>query len=110
MHVWADLITVDEAYLRYRGTFPEKRVRHVIDVFCELNSLPCTLVMREVLDVYLMGYWKFGERPCVGDQCALSAAQLGAWDRRFMVHSDALCWEKAIFVRYSRFDDRRSSV
>lgn len=101
---------MDEVDLRYRGSFAAKRARHVSDAFRKLNSVPYEPIIRDGLDVDYCRYRTFEELPYVSNLCALLAAQLETWDRRFIVHLYAICCKKTISVSYFRYEGRSFSI
>lgn len=80
------------------------------ELFKGLSILPyASVIIEGDIDFDLWRYQTYGERTYVANLCALPAERLNAWRGRFLVHADTICWQRAIRVSHSRYEDRFSS-
>jgi hypothetical protein len=106
--VWRDIVAVDDIDLAGRDSVASRKVRLIRDVAKGMSALCGGEVIDDDLDVDLWKYRYFGERSYVHNLVALADDLPAEWDGQFMVHEDALCWERAIIrseFRYKRMSD-----
>lgn len=102
------LIAVNEAYLSFRGSFDKKRARDVSEVFKGLSNLPNAPFIAGDVHVDLWRYRTYGERTLVRNLYAVQTGRVKAWRGRYLIHTDAICWQRAIVVSQFRYEDRYS--
>ena len=106
--VWRDVIAVDDADLSYFGSSTSKMSRHVAEVMKGMVALPSGPLVEEAdVDVDIWRYRYYGERSYVRNLCGIPDETLAAWRGRYMVHEDAVLWERAILPTRFRYFDRR---
>lgn len=89
-------------------TLEVKRSRHVAEVEKAMLALPSGPLVEDDVGVEICRYLYYGERPYVENVCALPAETLASWKGRYMVHDDAICWNRAILqanISYMNWDE-----
>lgn len=94
--VWRDIIAFDDADLNYYGSAEALKSRHVADVSKGMLALSGGPLVEECFDVDLWLYSYYGERPYVAYLSALSIEILETFRGMYMVHLDAICYERSI--------------
>lgn len=108
--VWHDVIAVDNIDLSYIESVDAKRARHVSDVAMEVLSLSGGPFIDDGIDVDLLRYRYYDERPYVANHCVLPADLLESWRGRYIVHTDAVYWNRAILTAQCRYLDLCESM
>lgn len=101
---------MDAANLSSCVTLQSKGIRHLTDAYKGLTSLLNAPVIGERLDIGVVRYRNYGERGYVGNLYALLDELLASWRNLFLVHVDAIFWDRAILVSHFRYEDGYSYV
>lgn len=82
-------------------------MENVAKVILALARAP---LLEEDVYVYIWRNPYYAERPYIENLCALPALWLGSWRWQYMVHLDAICWERAIMPPRFRYLEPLRSV
>lgn len=96
--------------MNYDGLADVLMSHHVEDVAKGIRDLAGGSLSEENVDVHLWRYRYYGERQYVANLCALLTHKLESWLGMYMVHHDAIRWERAILPFRFRYMDRPESV
>lgn len=99
--VWRDIIAVDD--MNYHGSAHDRKPLHVVHVANGMLTFAGGPSVENYIDVDDWRYRYYGERSFIANLCALPAEQLAAWHVRYMGHSDAISWERAILPALFRY-------
>lgn len=80
------------------GMVDVKRASHESEVAEGLHSFGDGPFGAEDVNVYMWRYRVYSELPYVTKLCTFTAEDLAPWRGRYMVHSDVLCWGRALIV------------
>lgn len=108
--IWCEIIAVDGSDLNFHSSADARKSRHLANVAKGMLSLTGGLLVEEDFDVDIWSYRYYAERPYVSNLWAQPAEQLALWRGWYMMHPDAVCWERAIFPSRSQYLDRPKSV
>lgn len=100
---------MNDTTLVYYGTDESKRTRYVVEASKEIMALSHGPIINEDIDVNIWRYSYYDECPYIENLVTIREEQLDGWPGRYMVHPDAICWERAISPVHFRYIDRYKS-